>query len=117
MREEKVLKKQEGTEEEDDFNGLGRKRNCGRRNNFKRPRKKLFQNTGGNAGPTACSYKLFNTTGGFHFNSYLCIQTGYFYKSSLSPFVFCFIYSLRFVIGKRALCHAALLFGNRGVRS
>jgi len=71
------LKKQEGTEEEDDFNGLGRKRNCGRRNNFKRPRKKLFQNTGGNAGPTACSYKLFNTTGGFHFNSYLCIQTPY----------------------------------------
>ena len=28
----------------------------------------------GNAGPTACSYKLFNTTGGFHFN-YLHIQT------------------------------------------
>jgi hypothetical protein len=25
-------------------------------------------------GPTACSYKLFNTTGGFHFNHYLCIQ-------------------------------------------
>jgi hypothetical protein len=29
----------------------------------------------GIAGPTACSYKLFNTTGGFYFNSYLCIQT------------------------------------------
>jgi hypothetical protein len=31
----------------------------------------------GIAGPTACVYKLFNTTGGFHFNSYLCIQTVY----------------------------------------
>jgi hypothetical protein len=40
------LKNWKNTEEESEFNGLRRKLNGGRRNNFKRPRKRLFQVTG-----------------------------------------------------------------------
>jgi len=47
MRKEKVLKNRKKTEEEDEFNGLGRKRMGGRRNKSKKPRKRLFQITGG----------------------------------------------------------------------
>jgi hypothetical protein len=42
------LKNRKKTEEEDEFNGLGRKRMGGRRNKSKKPRKRLFQITGGN---------------------------------------------------------------------
>jgi hypothetical protein len=45
-REEKGLKNRKKTEEEFEFNGLRRKRISGRRNNFKRPRKRLFQVAG-----------------------------------------------------------------------
>jgi hypothetical protein len=41
------LKNRKKTEEEDEFNGLGRKRMGGRRNKSKKPRKRLFQITGG----------------------------------------------------------------------
>ncbi|MFZ4857485.1 MAG: hypothetical protein ACOYL3_13915 [Desulfuromonadaceae bacterium] len=47
MRKEKVLKNRKKTEEEDELNGLGRKRMGGRRNKSKKPRKRLFQITGG----------------------------------------------------------------------
>jgi len=47
---EKGLINKKKTEEEDKFNGLGRKRIGGRRNIFKSPRKRLFQITGDRGG-------------------------------------------------------------------